>query len=398
VDANATFPANVGCIICIGLAIYAADGTFLQHLSPLSAIGTHSGFFSLTGVFAGKPYQKCDSYVTIAPTYNGVAPASASVFFINLITNNTGAAFNTGGSLYSDARVDDLYCFPQWAMTGNEIGSTGNRSLTYAGTMSYTSTSSSITWTWTNLSALRTDLAMSSNSYTGSQAVTGLNASTSYNFYPFIDEVFSQVNMVSTGGVGTPAWAHVGVSSAWTQEMTRADHFPLSNTPFAATTPASGGTGGGSTPPPDGSCLRHDVKVRERSKGLIAVSALAVGDWVSCPVDDDTPEGWVQVADMRKGYTSSQWVHSHFNHHDWIATTTRHPFTLVDGSQRNAFSLTFEDQVPCTTGIAFMTRHSLEEYVALKVDIRVDSKAHVFYAGMVDASICQHNVNRISIS
>jgi hypothetical protein len=140
------------------------------------------------------------------------------------------------------------------------------------------------------------------------------------------------------------------------------------------------------------------VKVRERSKGLIAVSALEVGHWVSCPVSDDTPEGWVRVADMRKGYTSSQWVHSHFNHHDWIATTTRHPFTLTDGSVRDAFSLTFEDQVPCTTGIAFMTRHSLEEYVALKVDIRVDSKAHVFYAGMVDASICQHNVNRISIS
>lgn len=180
--------------------------------------------------------------------------------------------------------------------------------------------------------------------------------------------------------------------------MTRADHFPLSITPFAASTAAVGGSGGGSTPPPDGACLRYDVKVRERSRGLIPVSALEAGDWVSCPIAADTPEGWVQVAEIQKGYTSSQWVHSHFNNADWIATTTRHPFTLADGCERDAFSLTFEDQVPCLTGIAFMTSHSLEEYVALKVDIKVASQAHVFFAGMVDASICQHNLNRISIS
>ncbi len=119
---------------------------------------------------------------------------------------------------------------------------------------------------------------------------------------------------------------------------------------------------------------------------------------MSCPEDDDTPDGWVQVEEIQKGYTSSQWVHSHFNNHDWIATTTRHPFTLMDGSVREAFSLTFEDEVPCTTGIAFMNKHSVEEYVALKADIKVASKAHVFYAGMIDASICQHNLNRISIS
>jgi hypothetical protein len=399
VDANATFPANVGCVVCMGLNIYGADGTFLNHISPLSGTGTHTGSFNIVGGLATRPFQKFDGYGTIPSTLNGGVPAMMSVFFINLITNNTGAAFNTGTSLFCDARVDDVYCYPQWAMTGNEIGSSGNRSVTYAGTMSYSSTQDTITWTWTNLSALRTDLAMSSNSYTGSQAVTGLpTPSTSFNFYPFIDEVFNQVNMVATGGIGTPSWAHVGVNSAWTQEMTRADHFPLSNTPFAATTAAAGGTGGGSTPSPDGACLRHDVKVREKSRGVITVQELEVGDWVHCPVDGDTPGGWVQVADIQKGNTSSQWVHTHFNNGDWLATTTRHPFTLLDGRLREASSLTFDDHVPCTTGIAFMNKHSLEEYVDLKVDIRVASAAHVFYAGMVEASICQHNVNRINIS
>lgn|GEM_PF-6058972 len=42
--AIATFPANVGCIICMGLNIYGADGTFLNHISPLSGIGTHTSW------------------------------------------------------------------------------------------------------------------------------------------------------------------------------------------------------------------------------------------------------------------------------------------------------------------------------------------------------------------
>jgi hypothetical protein len=201
--------------------------------------------------------------------------------------------------------------------------------------------------------------------------------------------------MVSTGGVGTPSWAHVGTSVAWTQEQARGDHFPLSSSPIAGAT-TSTGTGGGSGGGVGGSCLRHDVLVRERTRGVIPVRDLALGDFVHCPVDSDTPQGWAEVVDVARGAVSNEWVHTHFNVDDWLPTTPGHPFTLEDGQMRRAATLSLEDAIPCVTGITFPVTHSLERYPAQKVSITIRSRRHVFYAGMKAPTILQHNFQPLS--
>jgi hypothetical protein len=211
----------------------------------------------------------------------------------------------------------------------------------------------------------------------------------------FIDEINQIVTMVATGGTGSPNWAHSGTAVAWAQEQARGDHYPLSSAPLTAATTTSG-TGGGGGGGIGGSCLRYDVLVREKSKGVIKACDLVVGDWVRCPQDEDTPEGWVEVIAIDKEHISHEWVHTFFNVDDWLATTPGHPFTLEDGSMKRAAQLSLEDGIPCVTGIAYPVSHSQEIYSAPKVSITVRSRRHVFYAGMKSPSILQHNFMPLS--
>jgi hypothetical protein len=159
--------------------------------------------------------------------WNTGVPAFARVQCNYWWYNLSGATQNIPSVMVS-CYYDDVFLFPQWSPTGDEIAKAGSISVTYTGGLTYTSDTSSITWSW-NINANRTDRAMSVNSYSGSQIITGLAAGTSYNFYPFIDEVNQVVSMVATGGVGSPSWAHNGASLAWTQEQARGDHWPLSS-------------------------------------------------------------------------------------------------------------------------------------------------------------------------
>jgi hypothetical protein len=282
-----------------------------------------------------------------------------------------------------------MFLFPQWTPSGDEIAKTGSFSVTYTGGLTYTSNTSSITWSW-NINANRTDLPLSVNNYNSSQTVSGLSSATSYNFYPFIDEVNSLVNMVATGGTGSPSWAHSGTNIAWTQEQARGDHWPLTQSPLAAATVTSG-SGGGGGGGVGGSCLRHDVLVREKTKGIIAVSELQPGDFVHCPVAGDTPEGWAEVLEVDKTFRSQEWVHVCCNNGEWLAVTPGHPFTLDDGAMKRAAQLSLEDAIPCTTGICFPEKISVHKYGDKKVRVLIRSEAHTYYAGMGQPTILQHN-------
>ncbi|HYL92276.1 MAG TPA: phage tail protein, partial [Alphaproteobacteria bacterium] len=366
----------------LGQITYAGNGG-VGNPDP-SFVGPASG-----GVAFGGGYFLQSTYCTIPPTLgtSNARPAYAAVWCTVIVRNASSAGWTMTG-LQFDCRFDDIFLYPQWSLAGDEIGKVGSISVAFPNAMSYTSTTSSVTWTW-NINLSRTNLAMSVSSFSGSQTINGLSPGT-YNFYPYIDEVNGILTMVSTGGVGSPSWAHSGSNVAWSQEQNRSDHFPLSAGPMPATVPTSGtgiGSGGG-----DGSCLRHDVLVREKTKGVVPVAALAAGDWVQCPVADDTPEGWAEVCEVKKGHTQQEWVHTHFNVGDWLATTPGHPFTLQDGSMRRAALLNLEDEVPCTTGITYPVQHSLESYTAQKVSVTLRSVHHVFYAGMNAPVILQHNL------
>ncbi len=398
---DGSLPAGVGFWGSVRVIAYDASGTIIAQLKWDSGqsgagLGTGNPDPNLngpggSGTFKGG-YCLQSTYFTVPNSIsfgaNQNKPAYIAVWCVGIL-QNTGASPWTMSGLQVDLRFDDCFLFPQWVPTGDEIGKTGSMSNTYTGGLTYTSTTNSITWSW-NITASRTDSAMSVNTYTGSQTITGLAAGTSYNFYPFIDEINQVVSMVATGGVGSPSWAHTGTSVAWTQEQTRGDHYPLSSAPLAALTTTSGGGGGGGGGI-GGVCLRYDVLVREKSKGVIQVRDLEIGDWVSCPEDQDTPDGWVEVIALARNCSSREWVHTFFSVDDWLATTPGHPFTLEDGSTRRAAQLCLEDAVPCVSGVTYPINHALEIYDALKVSVSVKSLRHVFYAGMKMPCILQHN-------
>ena len=384
--ANATLPANVSVVASVRAALYDVNHNFIAEANTGQPWVKQRGeLSSVTNAFS-----QVDAEGTIPSTISGQMPAYMAVYAVAYINNSSGTPFSTGASLYCDARFDDLYFYPQWNPSTNDIAKLGSMSVTYTGGLSYTSTTSSISWNW-NLNASRTNLAMSVSSFSGSQSVTGLSVGTSYNFYPFIDEINNVVAMVSTGGTGTPAWAHSGTSVAWSQEQARADHYPLSSTPMAAATTTSG-TGGGSGGGIGGACLRDDMLVRERRNGVIPVRELRIGDWVQCPVDVDTPDGWAKVTDVTRRCVSREWVHTRFNVDDELITTPGHPFTLENGSMKRAAELCLEDAVPCTTGMTYPVSHSIERYCAFKVSVTIRSRRHVFYAGAKEPCILQHNI------
>lgn len=403
-SADAALPSGVGVWGTVRVILYDASGAVIGQIVYIgwqggAGLGNGNPDPNFIGPFAGGVYSGGyylqSTYFTVPTAFAGASnqnkPAYAAVWCTGIL-QNTGSSAWTMNGLQFDIRFDDCFLFPQWSPAGDEIGKQGSMSNTYTGGLTYTSNSNSITWSW-NFTASRTDSALTVNNYTGSQTVTGLSLG-SYNFYPFIDEVNQVVSMVATGGVGTPSWAHVGTSVAWTQEQARGDHFPLSSAPVVGATSSSGGSGSGGGI--GGSCLRYDVLVREKKKGVIKVCDLRAGDWVSCPQDGDTPEGWVKVMAVDKTCIGREWVHTFFNVDDWLATTPGHPFTLEDGSMKRAAQLSLEDAVPCETGIAYPVNHELEIYCSTKISVSVRSARHVFYAGMKSPSILQHNFQPLS--
>jgi hypothetical protein len=402
---DGSLPAGVNWGGVVRAILYDASGAIIGQITSTGAqfnpgMGSGNPDASFQGpasanVYNGGYYLQ-STYFTVPTAFPGAANQNKPAFVAVWCTGslqNTGSAPWTMSGLQVDARFDDCFLFPQWTPVGDEIGKLGSMSNTYTGSLSYTATTSSIAWSW-NITASRTDNALSTNNYSGSQTITGLASGTSYNFYPFIDEVKQTVTMVATGGVGSPSWAHSGTSVTWTQEQAR-DHFPLSSAPVVASTTTSG-TGGGSGGGIGGSCLRDDVLVREKKKGVIKVRDLVTGDWVRCPQDPDTPDGWAEVSEVVKNGVSREWVHTSFNVDEWLATTPGHPFTLEDGSMKRAAQLCMEDAVPCTRGITYPVNHALEIYCSHKVSVTVRSARHVFYAGMKSPCILQHNFQPLS--
>jgi len=136
------------------------------------------------------------------------------------------------------------------------FSSIGNRPASITTLQAYVSTTSGITvyWDGTNssqqLKIYRDDGTISS-AVSGSQAITGLSASTKYFIYSYFNETLLTVNF-SLGdgtGVGTPAIAFTSPNIVAAQEQIMRNHLSLFLVGAQGiTTPASGtggGTGGG---------------------------------------------------------------------------------------------------------------------------------------------------------
>lgn len=314
---------------------------------------------------------------------------------VAVVTNSTGAPIvsSAAGVLIFDLRIDSIEQYRGVDPTTNELSKSGSVPPSFFNGFTYTSTTTSITPAW-NITGYRTDAALTQFTANSSQLVSGLSASTSYNFYFFFDENLAGVSAVATGGTGSPSWAHVGTNRTWTAEQTRQDHIPLSLNPLAMATTSSGsggGSGGG-----DGGCLREDVFVEERTRGKIQCRDLRVGDWIKCGVSDETPDGWVQVL-RAEILPHSFWVHVEFTDGengvlDWVPTTCGHPWTTTSGDRKTSGeTLSLGDEIATATGITYPVSIRAERYRANKVSITVASRAHTFFCGMNRPQIETHN-------
>lgn len=78
---------------------------------------------------------------------------------------------------------------------------------------SYTATTTSITWVWKGLTIYRADGTQVSVA-NGSQAVTGLTANETYQFYPYYDEATATFKWVTTTDVNFPSFTCISLAGA----------------------------------------------------------------------------------------------------------------------------------------------------------------------------------------
>jgi hypothetical protein len=366
--------------------MYRSDGTTLDQAAPdpYTTVANYIGSLAWRNVDlsyvvpdpgAGKTWDYIDPIVSIA------------------IQNSTGGVIDEHATQkVFDVRIDSVENYRGADPATGEVAKTGSMPPTYFNGFTYSSTSSSITPAW-NISGYRTDLNLTTFAANSSQLVSGLSSLTSYNFYFFFDEVLAAVSAVATGGVGTPSWAHVGTNRAWTAEQAREDHIPLSLNPLSmATTSGGSGSGGGGG---DGGCLRDDMLVEERTRGVIFAKELQVGDWIRCPISRETPDGWVEVSKV-----------SLIPHIDWIIvrftdgrggtldsaiTTVGHPWTLTDGTRKTSDQLSLSDEIATLSGVTYPTAIEYDRAKRIKVSITVKSSSHLFYTGLRKPQIVTHN-------
>lgn len=252
------------------------------------------------------------------------------------------------------------------------------------GGFSYTSTTTSITVSWA-LSGYLTDRANTPFSQSSSQALASLTLGSTYNLYPYWDQDAAAVNAVLTGGVGSPAWCHVGIDRLWTAQQAQQRRLPLTAAPFPVSTTTSGaggGSGGG-----DGGCLRSDMLVREKSLGVIPASDVYPG-----------MELWSRFGFLRVRKAAQRphdlWIALCFNNGVELVVTSGHPFQDAEtDAVVRAHDLTLQTALHCPTGICYPQSIRLEKSSkAEKVAIELD-EPHVFYASTDGAAWVEtHNI------
>jgi hypothetical protein len=165
-------------------------------------------------------------------------------------------------------------------------------------------------------------------------------------------------------------------------------NIPLAVLPLSITTPTSGTAGGGGGG--DGGCLRIGMKVKERTRGVIACETVQIGDYLWS--EGDT---WLKVLQVSR-QKHDLWVSLEFNNGAALDVTTGHPFTLGDRTMKRAAHLCLEDYIPSPTGIAYPRSIVFSNLVSEKIPITVESP-HTFYASMDGKNwVLTHNIGAIT--
>jgi hypothetical protein len=284
-----------------------------------------------------------------------------------------GELQGTDGSLPSDLEIDP---------TTGDIVIKGSIPPATSTSMTYTSTASSITWTW-NLTLYRTNLGASVETYSGSFTTTGLAAGHVYYFYPYLDDTSKTVQWIN-GGDGSNGFAQLNNNFFLLQIQSRVDRIALSYGAMSASTTSSGsggGSGGGS-----GTCLREDMLVEERTKGVIPCGELASGDYIW------TPEGWAEVSNVHKS-ESEVWVESAFNCGQTVVSTPTHGWVMWEcATPKTSAELTLNDLLRTRQGLTSPESLRILREKAVKVTLTVNNRDRTFYTGDKRPDIETHNM------
>lgn len=139
---------------------------------------------------------------------------------------------------------------------------------------SYTSTSSSITWSWASGTIYNLDGSVINVSSGTSSAFTGLSASTTYYFGAYYDIATGTIVVVLSDTTSGKAKCSIQQIA---QVFNLDGHIPL-NIDFTAATTSSG-SGGGSSGGGPGSCFSGNTRVRTQ-RGMTPISEVQPGDFV----------------------------------------------------------------------------------------------------------------------
>jgi hypothetical protein len=260
---------------------------------------------------------------------------------------------------------------------------------TWNSSFTYTSTPTTITWSWAAVTIYRAD-GTTTPIPSDSLAITGLTAGTTYFFYPYWDETAEQLNWV-VGGAGSPSNAQTAKTNSAAQQQSLQARIPLSQGAIIAATPATGsggGSGGGS-----GNCLRSGTMVLSRDHGTVPIDTCKIGDRILGPGNGGVgPQGkhtWTRVVRVEI-LPADTFVRLHFSNHEILDVTPHHIFTLADGSPMRAERLCLADILVGRFANVTLQKIEVVREQSKKVTVSC-APIHEFYAGKNSACILTHN-------
>ena len=233
---------------------------------------------------------------------------------------------------------------------------------------SYSSTDSSVTPAWTAGTLYRMDGTTTAVG-SGSQAVTGLSASTTYYSAAYYDETSGAVSFVTgaSGAVGTPAICYTSQTAAVAAVASLQANLNFGW--LSMTTAASGGTGGGGTG--GACCVAGRQRVRMGDGSWKFAEDIEAGDTLPCP-------GGVTTVRAPGVVPWRDWRRVAFENGVELIVAEGHRFVDPAGAQRYAVDLRVNDVIQTDCGYTRVVAIVLDEHLAQRVSVEVNAP-HLYY-------------------